>query len=174
MTSSFTPEAKWQAKADSLGFTAPNGSMVFWGAHAYEHTETNWLRWQKEEGLWGPEIHWKRRERVQVTRSSPLKSGLSEQFFIGHVQERCISLLVRDGEPIPSAALLIDMSKEAESRNWRVIQTENGSELGRVLARGTGMSHNFDGPLRLTKSGSVIIAGSMLQDERPQKIIVWN
>ncbi len=168
-----TPEARWRARANSLAFTSPDGSEVTWGIHSYEHTDTNWLRWHKEEELWVPEFHWERRERVQVTRNSPHKFGSPEQFFFGREQERVLSLLYREGEPIPSAALLIDMREEAGSRGWRIVRITDGRRIGRLLAHGTGISHNYEGPMRLTKTGSVVMSGSMLQDGSPQKITVW-
>jgi len=172
-TSAPTPEVRWRSRANSLAYTALDGSEVTWGIHSYEHTATNWLRWHKEEGIWTPESNWERRERVQVTRTPSHKSASTEQFFVGREQERVVSLLYLAGEPIPSAALLIDMSGEAGSRRWRVVRITDGHRIGQLLAHGTGMSHNYDGPMRLTKSGTVVISGSMLQDQSPQKITVW-
>lgn len=168
-----TPEVRWRAKADSLSFVATDGGEVSWGRHEYEHTETNWFKWRKEEGIWMPESHWERRERIQVTRTPPHKSGSEEQFFVGAEQERVLLLLYRDGAPIPSAALLADMSEEAESRSWRVVSVEDYHKLGRTLAKGVGISHNYGGPMTLTKVGAIGISGSLLHDQSPQKITVW-
>jgi hypothetical protein len=171
--SASTPEERWRSRANSLTFTAPDGSEVTWGIHRYEHTGKNWLKWHKKEGLWMPESHWERRERVQVTRTTPHKSGSPEQFFVGREQERVLSLLYRDSELIPTAVLLVDMSEEAESRRWRVVRVSGDHRIGQQLAHGTGISHNFDGPMRLTKTGTVVIGGSMLQNQKPQNITVW-
>lgn len=166
-------EERWRGKSNSLAFIAADGSEVTWGCHVYEHTETNWLRWRKEEGIWLPESNWERRERVQVTRTPPHKSGSREQYFLGAEHERVLSLIYSDRLPIPSAALLVDMSEEAESRKWRVVSLVDGLKLGRELAQGVGISHNYGGPIRITKGGSVIISGSLLEDQSPQKITVW-
>lgn len=166
-------EERWRSRMNSLAFTASERSLVSWGRHTYEHTDTNWLRWHKEEGIWVPVSHWERRERVQVTRMPSHKSASPEQYFVGRENERATSLLYLDEEQIPSAALLIDMSAEAGSRRWRVVRIIDGHKIGQELAHGAGMSHNFDGPMRLTKSGSIVVSGSMLQDQSPQKITVW-
>lgn len=168
-----TAEARWRSKANSLAFIAADGSEVTWIRHVYEHTETNWFKWRKEEGIWMPESHWERRERVQVTRTPRHKSGSAEQFFVGAEQERVLLLLYRDGALIPSAALLVDMSEEAKSRSWRVVSLEDDHKLGRTLAQGVGISHNYSGPVRLSKARSVIVGGNLLQDQSPQKITVW-
>lgn len=167
------PETKWRSKADTLSFIATDGSEVSWGRHEYEHTETNWFKWRKEEGIWMPESHWERRERIQVARTPPGKSASAEQFFVGAEQERVLMLLYRDGAPTPSAALLIDMSEEAESRSWRVVSVEGSHKIGRTLAKGAGISHNYAGPMGLTTSRSIVISGSLLKDQSPQKITVW-
>jgi hypothetical protein len=172
-SSTATAEARWRSKANSLAFIAADGSQVTWGRHEYEHTETNWLKWHKEEGIWMPESHWERRERIQVTRTPSHKSGSQEQFFVGGEQERVLLLVYSDGAPIPSATLLVNMSEEAESRNWRVVGLEDDHKLGRTLAQGVGISHNYGGPVRLTKAGSVIVGGNLLQDQSPQKLTVW-
>jgi len=172
-SSASTLEARWRSRANSLAFTALDGSEISWGRHSYEHTDTNWLRWNKEEGIWVPESDWERRERVQVTRTPFYKSSYPEQYFVGQEQERAISLLYLAGEQIPSAALLIDMSADAGFRKWRVVRVTGDHKIGQQLAYGVGMTHNFDGPMRLTKSGSVVISGSLLQDQSPQRITVW-
>lgn len=163
-----------RSRASSLVYVAADGSEVTWGRHIYEHTEMNWLKWRKEDGIWLPEFHWERRERVQVTRTPPPhKSGSAEQFFVGVDQERVLLLLYKDSELIPSAALLVNMSEEAKSRSWRVVSLESDHKLGRTLAEGVGISHNYGGPMRLTKEGLVVISGSLLHDQSPQKITVW-
>ena len=172
-SSTATAEARWRSKANSLAFIAADGSEFTWGRHEYEHTETNWFKWHKEEEIWMPESHWERRERVQVTRTPSHKSDPSEQFFFGAEHERVLFLNYRDRAPIPSAALLADMSGDAESRKWRLVSLVDGRKLGRKLAQGVGISHNYDGPTRLTKAGSAIISGSLLHDQSPQKITVW-
>lgn len=172
-SSTATAEARWHTKANSLTFIAADGSEFTWGRHAYEHTRTNWFKWHKREGVWMPESHWERRERVQVTRTRRHKSGSAEKFFVGGEQERVLLLLSRNGSPIPSAVLLVDMSEEAKSRSWRVVSLVDDHKLGHTLAQGVGLSHNYDGPVRLTKAGSVIIAGNLLQDQSTQKITVW-
>lgn len=168
-----TAEARWRTKAKSLAFIAADGSEVTWGRYRYEHRETNWLKWRRGHGLWLPESRWERRERVLVTLTPPHRSGSPEDFFVGPEEERVLFLLYETGAPIPSAALLIDMSEEAKSRRWRVVSVANGRKLGRSLAQGTGISHNYDGPIRLTRGGTVVISGSMLCDQSPQKITVW-
>lgn len=168
-----TPETRWLSRANSLAFTSPDGSKISWGSHSYENTDTNWLRWHKEDGLWLPKTDWERRERVQVTVTPIHKSSSPEQYFVGQEQERVISLLYLAGESIPSAALLIDMSADAESRKWRVVRVTDDHKIGKQLAYGVGIAHNYDGPLRMTKSGSVIMSGSLLQDQSPQRITVW-
>ena len=120
-----------------------------------------------------PESHWERRERVQVTRTPSHKSYPSEQFFFGTEHERVLFLIYKDRAPIPSAVLLANMNRDAESRKWRLVSLVDGSKLGRKLAQGVGISHNYDGPARLTNAGSAIISGSLLHDQSPQKITVW-
>ena len=172
--SSVSPaEARWRSNVNSLAYIAADGREVTWGRHEYEHTERNWFRWRKEEGIWMPEYHWERRERIQVTRTLPHKSDSPEQLFVGAEQERVLLLLCEDGARIPSAALLVNMSEEAESRSWRVVSFVDDHKLGRTLAKGVGISHNYGGPMRLTKAGSVVISGSLLQDQSPQKITAW-
>jgi hypothetical protein len=83
VTSASVTEVGSRSRATSLVFVAADGSEVSWGRHVYEHTETNWFKWRKEDGIWMPESHWERRERVQVTRTPPHKSGSVEQFFVG-------------------------------------------------------------------------------------------
>jgi hypothetical protein len=161
------------SRATSIVFVAADGSEVTWGRHIYEHTETNWFKWRKEDEIWMPEAHWERRERAQVTRTRRHKSGSAEQFFVGGEQERVLLLLSSDGSPIPSAVLLVDMSEEAKSRSWRVVSLVDDHKLGHTLAQGVGISHNYGGPVRFTKAGSVIIAGNLLQDQSTQKITVW-
>ncbi len=173
VVSASVTEMESRSRATSLVFVAADGSEVTWGRHEYEHTETNWFKWRKEDGIWMPESHWERRERVQVTRTPRHKSGSAEQFFVGAEQERVLLLLYRDGALIPSAAILVDMSEEAKSRSWRVVSLEDDHKLGRTLAQGVGMSHNYSGPVRLSKAGSVIVGGNLLQDQSPQKITVW-
>lgn len=168
-----TPEARWRSKADSLSFIATDGSEVSWGRHEYEHTETNWFKWRKEEGIWMPESHWERRERIQVVRTPPHKSASAEQFFVGSEQERVLLLLYGGGAPVPATALLLDMSEEAESRRWRIVSLERDYKLGRTLAKGVGISHNYGGPMTLTKDGSIVMSGNLRHDQSPQKITVW-
>jgi len=172
--STSTAKARWLSKLNSLAFITADGSEIIWGRHEYEHTETNWFKWSKTEyGIWMPESHWELRERVQVTRIPRNKSAPSEKFFLGAEHERVLLLLFRDRAPIPSAALLVDMSEEAESRKWRVVSLVDSRKLGRTLAQGVGISHNYAGPMRLTKVGSVIISGTLLQNQSQQKITVW-
>jgi len=173
VASASVTEMASRSRATSLVFVAADGSEVTWGRHVYEHTETNWFKWRKEDGIWMPESHWERRERVQVTRTPRHKSGSAEQFFVGAEQERVLLFLYRDGALIPFAALLVDMSEEAKSRSWRVVSLEDDHKLGRTLAQGVGISHNYSGPVRLSKAGSVIVGGNLLQDQSPQKITVW-
>ncbi len=171
--SASTAEAKWRSRENPLAFTAPDGNEVSWGRHIYGHSYKNWLRWRKDDGVWLPESHWEMRERVQVTQTPTRKTGSPKQHFIGLEQERAISLLYLAGEEIPSAALLIDMSADAPPRKWRVVRVTGDYKIGQQLAYGVDMSPNFDGPMRLTKSGSLIISGSLLNDQSPQRITVW-
>lgn len=172
-SSTASAEVRWRSKANSLAFIAADGSKFTWGRHEYEHTETNWFKWHREEGIWMPESHWERRERVQVTRTPSHESYPSEQFFFGAEHERVLFLIYKDRAPIPSAVLLANMNRDAESRKWRLVSLVDGSKLGRKLAQGVGISHNYDGPARLTNAGSAIISGSLLHDQSPQKITVW-
>jgi len=173
VTSASTADVGSRSRAPSLGFVEADGGEITWGRYVYEHKETNWFKWHEKDGIWMPESHWERRERVQVTRTPPHKSGSTEQFFVGAEQERVLLLLYGEGALIPSAALLVDMSEEAKSRSWRVVSIEDDHKLGRTLAEGVGISHNYDGPIRLSKAGSVAMSGSLLQDQSPQEITVW-
>jgi len=60
-----------------------------------------------------------------------------------------------------------------QSRKWRVVEVTNESRIGRTLAHGTGISHNYAGPIRLTKRGSVVVSGSLTQNQCVQSITVW-
>ncbi|YCM45517.1 hypothetical protein V2O64_05725 [Verrucomicrobiaceae bacterium 227] len=171
--SSASLETRWHTHANSLTFTESDGTEVIWGVHGIERFETNWLRWHKEDGLIHPESRHEKIERIQVTRIPPHGLGVREQFFVGGDDERVLSLLYRDGESRPTAAFLIDVSAEAELRKWRVVEITIDYKFGRLLAQGSGVSHNYDGPIRLTNSGSVVISGSLLHDQNPQKITCW-
>lgn len=168
-----TVEARWQSRENSLRFHDRDGREITWEIHRYEHTQTNWFRWYNDDGIWLPESNREQRERIQVTRIPPHSPATPEHFFVGQEMERVLLLLHGEGEIIPSAALIIDMSKEVQSRKWRIVEVTNESRIGRTLALGTGISHNYAGPIRLTKRGSVVVSGSLTQNQRAQRITVW-
>ena len=168
-------KARWESGVKPLQFTAPDGSEIHWDIFPYSKSKTNWLKWRKDHhlGIWRPATDWESGERVLVTRTRSPRSGNTDDSIVGRDHERALMLLYVKGDSIPSAAFLADMSAEPEVRKWRVVRLVGGTEIGGELAQGVGVSHNYNGPIILTKSGVVVMSGSMLGGQDAQSITVW-
>ncbi len=168
-------KARWESGVKQLQFTALDGSEIHWKIMPYSKSKINWLKWRKDHhlGIWRPKSDWESGERILVTRTRPPGSGNPDYSIIGRDKERALMLLYVKGDSIPSAAFLADMSAEPEVRKWRVVRLVGGTEIGGELAQGVGVSHNYNGPIIVTKSGVVVMSGSMLGRQDAQSITVW-
>jgi hypothetical protein len=152
-----------------------NGDVIAWSRHNNEHVHRNWLRWQKDDGLWFPETWVTQHEQPTRVVLSAKTGALVSRDVLARPDERIQAFVSQSGAR--GALFFRSTIKKAQLEAWRVVRvTDGGRAISRELGRppgGPAARLDFPEHAVVTPSGHIAIAGDPAGEKAEWRITVW-